>query len=96
MQGDLAPVMCKKEKREGGKKRGVNGDGLNLAFERHKGMGRRRCMVVLNKSPMCKTRISTRFAKLEIFNSKGERVVDGVEERCWSKIWCGQILNELN
>jgi hypothetical protein len=33
---------------------------------------------------------------LEIFNSKGERVVDGVEERCWSKIWCGQILNDLN
>jgi hypothetical protein len=46
-------------------------------------MGRRGCMVVLSKSPMCKTKISTRFAKLEIFNSKGERVVDGAR---W---WCG-------
>jgi hypothetical protein len=41
-------------------------------------MGKRGCMVVLNKSPMCKTRISTKLAMLEIFNFKGERVVEGV------------------
>jgi hypothetical protein len=32
------------------------------------------CMVVvLTKSPMCKTRIATRFVKLGMFKSKGER-----------------------
>jgi hypothetical protein len=53
------------------------------------------CMVVLNKSPMCKTRISTKFAKLKIFNSKGERIVDGVRRKVWvHKFWCRKILNE--
>jgi hypothetical protein len=33
----------------GEKKRGVDGDGVNLSFERHKGMGSRGCMVVLNQ-----------------------------------------------
>jgi hypothetical protein len=56
---------------------GNNGDGANLSLERQKCIGRRGCMGVLNKSPMCKTMISTRFANLEIFNSKGETVVDG-------------------
>jgi hypothetical protein len=66
----------------GEKKRGVDGDGVNLSFERHKGMGSRGCMVVLNQCYLSMKKNGNKSCKiLERFKSMREgNGRDGIQE----------------